>query len=557
MDFNYIEYSKAMDEFLLKMESVPSQSHPDNAKALAPICRFLRIAKADVIYFASSHHERKHRGDLFVLYNQEEADDSRSVSFRYKTKNSAIVVYRIFPFSTEEDWSGIELEKVNLLAQMLFVYNGRLHAIQIAEKLAYLDPDLGIYNLSYFLKYCNKQIDNGSISRFTTCYFNLKRFSSVNEQLGRRKATEVMTDFVHSLQDKFCDEEILCRIGGDNFICLFYKEHLPLVMKHLRGMGIDYDSETNSKIFINTTAGYYQIPEDVTLASDIMDNVSLAYNLAKNVLNEPYLIFDNQMAENVKESKTLEALFPEALEKEEFEVYYQPKVSLKDYALAGAEALCRWFHDGEMIMPYRFIPVFEQSKFVTMLDFYMLEHVCRDLRKWLDEGKQIVKVSVNLSRRHLGDMDLLDRILAIIDKYKIPHEYIEIELTETTTDVDFKDLRHIVTGLQSAGVHTSVDDFGVGYSSLNLIRELPWNVLKIDKSFLVKNENGGKNGNIMLGHVISMAQELGLECIVEGVETAEQIKFLKENNCYLAQGFFFDEPLKREKFEKRLDGIQK
>lgn len=557
MDFNYKEYSKAMDEFLLKMESIPSQSHPDNAKALASICRFLRIAKIDVIYFASSHHERKYRGDLFVFYNQDGADDSRSVSFRYETKNSAIAVYRIFPFSTEDDWSEIELEKIELLAQMLFVYNGRLHAMQIAEKLVYLDPDLGINNLSYFLKYCNKQIDNGSISKYTACYFNLKRFSSVNQQLGRQKATEVMTDFVHSLQDKFCNDEILCRIGGDNFICLFYKEHLPLVMKHLRGMGIDYDNETNSKIFINTTAGYYQIPEDITLASDIMDNVGLAYNLAKNVLREPYLIFDNQMAANVKESKTLEALFPEALEKEEFEVYYQPKVSLKDYSLAGAEALCRWFHDGEMIMPYRFIPVFEQSKFVTMLDFYMLEHVCRDLRKWLDEGKQIVKVSVNLSRRHLGDMDLLDRILAIIDKYEIPHEYIEIELTETTTDVDFKDLRHIVTGLQSAGVHTSVDDFGVGYSSLNLIRELPWNVLKIDKSFLDKNENGGKNGKIMLGHVIAMAQELGLECIVEGVETAEQIKFLKENNCYLAQGFFFDDPLKREEFEKRLDGIQK
>jgi sensor c-di-GMP phosphodiesterase-like protein len=122
--------------------------------------------------------------------------------------------------------------------------------------------------------------------------------------------------------------------------------------------------------------------------------------------------------------------------------------------------------------------------------------------------------------------------------------------------VDFKDLRQIVTGLQKAGIHTSVDDFGMGYSSLNLIRDLPWNVLKIDKSFLDKKENGDKSGKIMLSHVISMAQDLGLECLVEGVETPEQIKFLKENNCYLAQGFFFDKPLKKEEFENRLDGIQ-
>jgi len=191
-----------------------------------------------------------------------------------------------------------------------------------------------------------------------------------------------------------------------------------------------------------------------------------------------------------------------------------------------------------------------------MLDFYMLERVCKDIRMWLDEGKKVVKVSVNFSRRHLGDMNLVDHIVEVVDRYQVPHEYIEIELTESTTDGDFQDLCRIVTGLQRAGFKTSVDDFGMGYSSLNLIKELPWNVLKIDRSLLEPIASGEQNGSIMLTHVISMAQEMGLECIVEGVETTEQIKFLKQHNCYLAQGFFFDKPLPKGEFEKRLNDIQ-
>lgn len=556
MSFDYKEYSEAMDEFHLKMVQIPQHDHPDNQKAFARICRLLRIAKVDISYYDFSHYNDQTVEKTFAFYEQDDADFARRLTYQEEGQSGESAVYHVYPFLYEEDWSDLERDKIYVLIKMLFVYNDRLHTLKLAEKLIYMDPDLGIYNHSYFLKYCREQINQERVHLFTACYFNLKRFSSINQQLGRKKATEVLANFIHAFQEKLGDDGIVCRIGGDNFIALFHNEHMPAVMDYLRGIGMSYDNATNNKIFITTTAGYYQVTEDVKMPSDVLDNATTAYNLAKNVLDEPFLIFDNKMAGDLKEKKWIETVFPDALEKEEFEVYYQPKVSLKNYTLAGAEALCRWFHNGEMIMPYRFIPILEQSKFVTMLDFYMLEHVCQDLRQWLDEGKRIVKVSVNLSRRHLGDVNLLDRLLTIIDNYRIPHEYIEFELTETTTDVDYKDLRNIVTGLQDLGIHTSVDDFGIGYSSLNLIRELPWNVLKIDKSFLNNKENVDKNGDIMLSHVISMAQEIGLECLVEGVENVDQIKFLKENNCYLAQGFFFDKPLNKAAFESRLNAIQ-
>lgn len=233
-------------------------------------------------------------------------------------------------------------------------------------------------------------------------------------------------------------------------------------------------------------------------------------------------------------------------------MYYQPKVELEKYQLMGAEALCRWMHEGELIPPDSFIPILEKSQAICDLDFYMLDHVCRDIKQWIKEGKEPVKVSVNLSRRHMNDPYLLKHILDIIDGRGIPHKYIEIELTETTTDVDFRILKGIVSGLKENDIYTSVDDFGTGFSSLNLLREAPWDVLKIDKSFLPDENNLKDNRSAMLKHIIGMSNDLGLSCIVEGVETIEQVRLLQKYDCYRAQGFYFDRPMTKEEFEKRL-----
>ena len=556
MRFDYKEYSEAMDDFLLQMEQIHSHVHPDIAKALRRLCVLLRIARVEACLYENAGEQALNHGECGCFYSEGEADDNRFVSHSETAENGNIASYRFVAVVGAEEWNEIELDKIRLLSKMLFVYNGRSRILNLVEKLVFHDPQLKIYNLAYFMKTCGMLIKAECIGDYGACYFNLKRFSNVNQQLGRDEATEVMSAFVKGLQKLLTEEECICRVGGDNFVVLFRKVNFEKMLQYLKGQGMVYDTHNGNKIFIGTTAGYYLISEETRNAEEIMDNVSMAFNHAKNITSESYVIYTEELAEDIRESRELEELLPSALENEEFEAYYQPKVALKDYTLAGAEALCRWFHDGQMVMPGKFIPVFERTKAVTLLDFYMLERVCKDIRKWLDDGKKVVKVSVNFSRRHMGDMNLLEHILEVVDKYQVPHEYIEIELTETTTDVDFKDLRQIVNGLQEAGISTSVDDFGMGYSSLNLIKELPWNVLKIDRSLLQPIAVGEENGSIMLRHVISMAQEMGLECLVEGVETAEQVKFLKQNSCFLAQGFFFDKPLPRAEFEKRLEEIQ-
>lgn len=557
MEFDVKEYSEAIDDFLLKMEQVPSDKQAEIGKVMERLCRLLRIAKVDIRFFDTLTMERKQEGEECVFYECEdcETDYGRVIKSREVTGGGSVVIYQIYQREKDADWTETEKKKIGVLTKMLFVYNGRIRTMELAEFLMFHDKELEIYNLRYFLKHTDFLISQNEIENYGACYFNLKQFSFINKQIGRDKATVAMKRFVMGLREILEKNEIVCRIGGDNFILLFLKEKLEFVLEYLKGQGIVYDDETRDKIFISVSAGIYMIPKTCMMATDIMDCVSIASSIAKNSLNETYVFYDENIMHQVRKTRELENMFPDAIKNEEFLVYYQPKVNLKNYKIVGAEALCRWYHKGELLPPNQFIPAFEQSNTICTLDFYMLEHVCKDIRCWLDEGRNVVKVSVNLSRCHLGDRDLTEHILEIIDSYHVPHEYIEIELTETTTDVNFQELNRIVTALQKEGISTSVDDFGIGYSSLSLISKLPWNVIKIDKSFLLDKSGGNSVGHIMLKHIIAMAQQLGLEIVAEGVETAEHVKMLKENSCYLAQGFYFDKPLPKLDFENRLTEI--
>ena len=287
---------------------------------------------------------------------------------------------------------------------------------------------------------------------------------------------------------------------------------------------------------------------------DIMDKIMTASQRAKRQTEGTIVIYEDKMKAERDHVKKVQTDFRVALAQEEFVVYYQPKVDIETRSLTGAEALCRWIQNDKIVPPMEFIPILEMNTDICDLDFYMLDHVCKHIRKWLDEGREAVRVSVNFSRKHLVDIDLIDKIVRVVDKHKVPHEYIEIELTETTTDASFRDLHRVVSGLCEQGIWTAVDDFGVGYSSLSLIGDIPWNVLKVDKSFVPKNnEDQDSKSNKMFKHVIMLAHDIGLECVIEGVESVDQLEVLRANDCSIVQGYFFDRPLPLKDFEERLD----
>ncbi|HAG69459.1 MAG TPA: GGDEF domain-containing protein [Lachnospiraceae bacterium] len=421
------------------------------------------------------------------------------------------------------------------------------------NELKRTDSVTEVATAEYFYEYADKLFKSGEIADYAACSFTLKGMEEINRKLDAHSGNMLMKTYVKRLQELIGKFGIVARNSGINFSAIFLKDKANEVMDYLAGQDI-YLPELDVSRFMSAYAGYFLSAENSQSPMELNDVLNIAIQTARENAGSPYIIYDDKLRQQINDAKYIESIFQGALQEEEFFVYYQPKVETKSYLLAGAEALCRWKHDGEMILPFRFIPVLEQNGEICRLDFYMLEHVCRDMRRWIDGGGKAVRVSVNLSRLHMGNPNLLKNILEIIDSYDIPHQYIEIELTETTTEVDYIELKKLVSGLRDAGIFTSVDDFGVGYSSMNLLRELPWNIIKIDRSFMPIGDNSQEDEKrkVMLKSVIGMTQALGLKCIAEGVETVDQIILLKKYGCYFVQGYYFDKPLPVEEFETRL-----
>lgn len=555
MDFDHEKYSQLMNELIMDSSKVREFRSEALRKALIPICEFLRIGKITAEVRNSSGDIWKVAEEPYDYYDSGIADEKRCCSTNERVSRNGTATYTICQKSGEPDWTSEEFNRIRVLEKHIFLISERAYTIEIVREMPMHDTELEVYSLPYFFSTTQSLINQGRIGEFGAAYFNLRGFSAINRTLGRNAANGVMRSFITGLVEKLNYDECVCRIGGDIFVALFKEKNQDMVRDYLLNTSVKV-KETGESVTVSACAGYYIIPDSTETALEVMDRISTAYQLAKNVMKRSYVFYDDIIMKQQDHIQEIESIFPDAIDKEEFKVFYQPKTHLNNYQMAGAEALCRWFRDGRIIPPGEFIPVLENSRAICTLDFYMLDHVCRDIRRWLDEKREVVKVSVNLSRLHMGDDDLLETILGIIDRHNVPHQYIEIELTETTTDVDFTELKKIVNGLREQNISTSVDDFGMGYSSLNLIRELPWNVLKIDKSFLpTQLENQDHTKVKMLQHIITMSQDLGLECIVEGVETAEQVKLLKDCKCYLAQGFYFDKPLPVKEFERRLDDI--
>ncbi|MCR4888378.1 MAG: bifunctional diguanylate cyclase/phosphodiesterase [Ruminococcus sp.] len=552
-------FRNILQNFIVQMEEMPDTIGSHCQNVLTEPCRFLRIGKITADYYESRLAEEMDTPQRHIMYQCTNAAGDYTHEIRKVTRMGSTVVYRVYPITGEDDWNEEERQRLDMLLKVLFVFNGRTNLMKANYYLTFHDPDMGIYNLKYFFRTINELINTNTIIGYAAIYINLKRFSAVNLQLGREIGTKVMRRFIGSINDILKNKEHIARIGGDNFAILVKQENLEKMVDMLKGSAVVYDDNSGERILIIASAGVYVIDGSIPVTSytDVMDRISVAVAAAKSSSSDTIAYFDHDMMEKNENALRVISGLAGALKNEEFLIYYQPKVSMCDCRLVGAEALCRWRRNGRLMKPAEFIPILERNMNICKLDFYMLDHTCRDIRRWLDEGKNVVKISVNLSRRHLSDMDLLEHIINIIDRNNVPHQYIELELTETTTDVEFNVLKRLITGLQEAGISTSVDDFGVGYSSLTLIKDIPWNVLKVDKSFLPESgQEYDVKMLIMLKYVVAIAHDLGLECVAEGVETREQIELLRENSCNIIQGFYFDCPLPVTEFETRLDGYR-
>jgi diguanylate cyclase (GGDEF)-like protein len=507
------------------------------------------------LFFAVGNTHFTPGGDVAErwLYQSEEAISSREALVKsYSTGENGRVILRVNYLEDAPNWTDEQRDDMDVLMEILFVYLGRHRLISQAQKNSLTDYMTGLPNADGFVRYLGPLYAKHQLTAYNSYYFNLSGFGLLNRRFGQKETDEIVKRYAKKLQHFMEGEEIAGRLGGDNFVALVRKERTDEFLEFLSGVEI-YGNLNGERIplVIKAYVGVYRIDQNMRGLEAVLNESGVALNAAKHILNQPVVFADRELNQHIFKQKQIAASFPDALEREEFVVYYQPKVDTADYTLVGAEALVRWFSNGKIISPGDFIPVIEQDGSVCKLDFYMLDHVCRDIRQWMDSGIEPVRISVNFSRKHLSNDHLFEDIMEVIDRYNVPSHFIEIEVTETTDDEEKGKLNSFMGKMRQNQIATAIDDFGTGYSSLNMLRSFPIDVLKIDKSF-IDNEKLTNNDTIVLSHIVRMAQELHMDVITEGVEQEEQMKFLQDLGCNVVQGFLFDRPMPEVEFVKRL-----
>lgn len=414
---------------------------------------------------------------------------------------------------------------------------------------AYKEKDVltGLPSYAKFYTDAENKVKNNPDKRYAIVVFDIDRFKSINDIYGMIKGDEALKHIAVCLETLFEGKKNYSRMHSDRFTYIMSYEKKGQIIKKIEKLR-KLINNNNFEFVINTSFGIYLATERNVPINLMCDRAAIACNTIKGNIMKFCAFFDEQYREDMLKINSIEKDMYKALENSEFKMYLQPKYRLSNDDLCGAEVLCRWFHPQKGIIPPNdFIPLFERNGFILKLDEYMWEQACKAIRGWLDTGKEPIPLSVNISRYHIKHNNLEMALLRLLKKYKLDAKYLNLEITESLFLDKPEELNRVLVKLQEHGFKLEVDDFGSGFSSLNLIRNITVDTIKMDKEFL-DNEIATEKGKIVVNHTIDMAKDLNLLVIAEGVETKEHVDFLKKSNCDIAQGFYYAKPMSLEDF---------
>lgn len=427
------------------------------------------------------------------------------------------------------------------------------------SKVRFLEYDslTGVYSQLKFYQMTRDMLDHGAGQQFAFIHFDIDRFRMINAFYGSREGDRLIGIVANAIRGAMEEygKGTFGRIGADIFgICMPYdsSDDIHQVLNRIRGEIKGHQVH----YYLETCSGIYLI-EDRDMDVAIMhDNAALAAAQCKNQYMVHDVLYTKELSDRLIQEQHIIDEMDTALEEEQFIVYFQPKYDLEDMSPHGAEALVRWQRpNGTLIPPDEFVPVFEKNGFITKLDYYVWEKVCQFIRAELDEGREPAPISVNVSRVNLYNPQFLETLINLVEKYKIPPKYLHLELTESVFSEDARTLQSAIKYLHKAGFTILMDDFGSGYSSLNVLKDLDLDVLKIDMKFFSKGNTAEKGAKIIEA-VIKMAESLDMTVIAEGVEEKEQVDLLTNLGCDYIQGYYFAKPMPQAQYEKLANGIE-
>lgn len=422
------------------------------------------------------------------------------------------------------------------------------------QNLLYVDELTGGDTHAKFLLDVEKKV-SGTYQEAAFVMMDLDDFKLINELFGYEEGNSVLRYTWNVLREHCREEECLGRSIADRFVLWLYFDTKGEIEKRVTQMAEEiqrYAIPQASEYILHPVFGIYYVDKGDEDVEGMQNCAALVHNLAKQEKSGNYKVYTDVMKEKMLQKKQLSDQIEFAYKNHEFIAYYQPKYESVSQRLAGAEALVRWRKpDGQTISPGLFVPLAEESGFVRKLDEYIFREVCMAQKRWLDKGLKIVPISVNLSQRHLENPEFVDEYKRIVDETGVPIEYIQLEITESALYEKKKEFIEIMEKLHQMGFVILMDDFGTGYSTLMMLKSIPVDVMKLDKSFV--DDYDDVRGRQIIRCVMRLAQDLQIAITAEGVETQEQYEFLKSIGCDTIQGYYFAKPMPEEEFEARME----
>jgi len=426
---------------------------------------------------------------------------------------------------------------------------GVVVSMRRTDRILYTDMITGGENWLYFVKkgtsYLKKNRNNKR--NYAMVHLRMYKYRSFCTCFGVKEGEELLEKFYGALKKQMQRREVMAYHENAEFgLLITYTDEAQLA-ERIESMRKTLNA-TLPEMKFYFGFGICKIEAGEKDVEQLYNNAIIACDLLGEDNDNQVAYFDVEMNKQKLWERKVEDEMERALRNHEFQVYLQAKINTSHEELAGAEALVRWLHptDG-LIPPFKFIPIFEKNGFILKLDDYMLEEIAKLQAQWISEGRKVVPISVNVSRAHFTREDLAEHICEVVDKYNVPHNVIELELTESAFFDDKKTILNTVKKLREYGFVVSMDDFGAGYSSLNSLKELQLDVLKIDADFF-RGDNVEERGMLIVSEVIGLAKKLNMKIVAEGIESREQVDFLVEQECDLIQGYFYAKPMSVEDY---------
>lgn len=415
----------------------------------------------------------------------------------------------------------------------------------------------GLYNRQAFYRHVREVLDANPQQRFVLIRCDIDRFKAYNDARGTQAGDCLLTEFGRAIRHKNWPElAVFGRIEADHFGALYPIEAFDV--ERWERMHAQWLNSAAKGYRLTSSIGIYEITDPQMEVSLMCDRALLALRTVKDSYAKKVAWYDETLRKRLIEEQELLEDMETALSEEQFVLYFQPQVNYVDGLIVGAEALVRWNHPTRgMLMPGEFIPVFEKNGFILSLDAYVWEKCCQYLRTWLDHDNEMAKipVSVNISRYDIYDSTLCRRLYTLVEKYRLQPSMLRLEITESAYMQDPEQLIGVVRELRQMGFTVEMDDFGAGYSSLNTLKDVPVDVLKLDIRFLSDGVEDTRGG-LILCSVIRMAHGLNLPVIAEGVESSTQADYLKGLSCFYMQGYHFGRPMPACEFESFVHGSE-